>query len=64
MSPDTHWKLRRTGAPCRIPFAPGVVVAGDVVDVPRGHGFEVEDTSAPGGFRPADGWAFVTSEES
>lgn len=59
MSPDTHWKLRRTGAPCLIPFADGVVCAGREVTVPRGHGFEVEDSSAPGGFRAADGWAFV-----
>lgn len=68
MSPDTHWTLRRTGAPCRIPFAEGVVVPGAVVQVPRGHGFEVEDSSVPGGFRAADGWLIVptasTEQES
>jgi hypothetical protein len=54
-------RVRRRGAPCVVPYVSGVVVDGQVIDVPRGAGFEVPDGA--GGFTAAPGWEFVETEE-
>lgn len=50
-------KLRRKGANCVIPYLPDEVKDGDVVEVPRGVGFEIDD--GKGGLMPDKGWEYV-----